>query len=86
MSKVNEQITDAVTQANVQVLAVSPAMALANLYQATAQALAMAAHNATVAQQNANVILQVTTTQGVALLYGIDTASTAAGLLKILKR
>jgi hypothetical protein len=74
---VNPQITDAVTQSNVKVLGDAPAMAMGALYQATAQALANAAHNATAAQQNANTILQATTTQGVALLYGIDTAAAA---------
>jgi hypothetical protein len=73
---VNSQITDAVTQANTQVLGNAPAIAMSNLYQATAQALANAAHNATSAQQDANTALQATTTQGVALLYGVDTSST----------
>jgi hypothetical protein len=81
---VNPQITDAVTQANVKVLGDAPAMALANLYQASAQALSNAAHNATTAQQNANTVLQATTTQGVALLYGVDTASTSVGISEIL--
>ena len=39
---VNSQITDAVTQTNVKVLGDAPAMAMGNLYQATAQALALA--------------------------------------------
>lgn len=82
---VNSQITDAVTQANVKVVADAPAVATANLYQATAQALGNAAHNATAAQQNATTILQATTTQGVALLYGVDTAATAVGIAKILQ-
>lgn len=69
---VNPQITDSVNQANAN----APVVALGNLYQATAQALANAAHNATTAQQNANTILQAATTQGVALLYGVDTSST----------
>ncbi|MBN1210466.1 MAG: RebB family R body protein [Myxococcaceae bacterium] len=73
---VNDQITDAVTQANVKVLGDAPAIAMGNLYQATAQALANAAHNATTSQQNANTILQASTTQGVALLYSVDTAVT----------
>jgi Killing trait len=82
MTDLNAQITDSVTQADTQVLGDAPAVAMSNLYQATAQALANAAHNATAAQQNANVILQATTTQGVALLYGIDTASTALATSK----
>jgi len=81
---VNPQITDAVTQTNVKILGDAPGMAMGNLYQATAQALANAAHNATTAQQNANTILQATTTQGVALLYGVDTAATAVGIAEIL--
>ena len=81
---VNSMITDAVTQANVKVLGDAPAMALANLYQATAQALANTAHNATAAQQNSNVVLHTATTQGVAMLYGIDTTSSAEDIAKIL--
>lgn len=84
-NEVNPQITDAVTQTSVQVVASAPAVALANLYQATAQAMSNAAHNATIAQQNANMVMQATTTQGVALLYGIDTSATAAGIATILK-
>jgi hypothetical protein len=74
-TSVNSQITDAITQANVKVLAEAPAVAMANLYQATAQALANAAHNATNAQQQANILAQAATTQGVALLYSIGAAS-----------
>ena len=37
---VNDQITDSVTQANTKVLGDAPAIAMGNLYQATAQALA----------------------------------------------
>ena len=60
---VNGQITDAVTQANVQVLGGAPAQALASLYQVTAQALANAAHNATSAQQQAAIVAQAVTTR-----------------------
>ncbi len=81
---VNSQITDAVTQAGVHVLGISPAVALSNLYQATAQALANAAHNATTAQQQANILAQAVTTQGVAILYSLDTASTGKATATIL--
>ncbi|MCW5649165.1 MAG: RebB family R body protein [Ramlibacter sp.] len=67
---VNSQITDAVTQANVKVIGDAPAMALGNLYQATAQALANAAHNATAAQQQASVLAQAVTTRCVQALLG----------------
>lgn len=81
---VNNQITDAVTQANVQVLGSSPAVAMANLYQATAQALANAAHNASMAQQQTNITAQAATTMGVAVLLSLDTASTAMATKTIL--
>lgn len=80
---VNSQITDAVTQANVKVLGDAPAIALGNLYQATAQALANAAHNATSAQQQAAITFQAATTMGVNVLYSIDTATTAIATAKI---
>lgn len=82
-TSVNSQITDSITQSNVKVLGDSPAMAMGNLYQATAQALANAAHNATTAQQQTNVTAQAATTQGVALLYSLDTASTGMATMKI---
>ena len=81
---VNSQITDAVTQANTKVLGDAPAIALGNLYQATAQALSNAAHNATNAQQQANLTAQAATTMGVTTLYSIDTASDAVGIQNIL--
>ena len=81
---VNSQITDAVTQSNVKVLGDAPAVALGNLYQATAQALANAAHNATTSQAQTNVTAQAATTQGVATLYSIDTASTGISTKAIL--
>lgn len=81
---VNAQITDAVTQTNVKILGDAPGQAMAMLYQSTANALGLASHNATTAAQNANTVLQASTTQGVALLYGVDTAATAVGISEIL--
>lgn len=81
---VNDQITDSVTQANVKVLGDAPAVALGNLYQATAQALANAAHNATTAQQQSAVTAQAATTMGVSVLYSLDTASTGIATREIL--
>lgn len=79
---INNQITDAVTQANVKVLGDAPGIAMDQLYQATAQAtaqaLANAAHNATSAQQQAATTMEVTT------LYAMDTASDGIATSKIL--
>lgn len=80
---VNSQITDSVTQANVQTLGAAPSIAMGNLFQATSQALSNAAHNATSAQQQTNVTAQAVTTMGVSLLYSVDTASTAVATQKI---
>lgn len=82
---VNDMITDSITQVNTKVLGDAPAIAMGNLYQATAQALANAAHNATSTQQQTNVTAQAATTMGVTTLYSIDTASTAVGTTSILK-
>ena len=81
---VNDQITDAVTQANVKVLGDAPAMSMGNLFQATSQALANAAHNATTAQQQTAITAQAATTMGVTTLYSIDTASTGMATKEIL--
>ena len=79
----NSQITDAVTQANVKVLADSPAMALSNLYQITSQSLGLSVQNAVMSQQQSNIIHQASTTQGVNLIYAVDTASVADASEKI---
>ncbi len=83
-TSVNSQITDSVTQANVKVLGDAPAVAMGNLYQATAQALSNAAHNATTSQNETAVTAQAATTMGVATLYSLDTASTGMATKAIL--
>ncbi|BBD10077.1 RebB family R body protein [Desulfovibrio ferrophilus] len=83
-TSVNNQITDSVTQANVEVLGMAPATAMGNLFQATAQAMGNAAHNATTSQQQTNVTAQAATTMGVAVLYSLDTASAGVATMKIL--
>lgn len=85
-TSVNSQITDSITQANVEVLGVAPAVAMGNLYQAVAQALANAAHNATAAQQQMYVTAQASTAAGVAQIYASAAAAVkeprAADILK----
>ena len=80
---VNSQITDSITQANTEVLGTAPAVAMGNFFQATAQALSNAAHNATNNQQQSNVTSQAATTSGITTLYSIDTASAAVGTKQI---
>ncbi len=83
-TSLNSQITDSVTQINTSVLGDSPAVAMGNMYQATAQALGNAAHNATTAQQQATLTSQVVNIQGVAILYCIDTMAISAATKKVL--
>jgi hypothetical protein len=77
---VNNQITDTVTQTNTKVLGDAPAVAMGNLYVATAQALANAAHNAVANQQQLNVTAQAATAMGVATLLALDTANNQSGI------
>ena len=68
---VNPQITDAVTQTNVKVLAESPAMAMSSVYQAMAHSTGLLFENAVAAQQQQAVLAQAATTVGVMQLYGL---------------
>lgn len=66
-----DDITDSVTQSSVAVLGMAPAVATANLMVATSDALALAAHNATEAQQRGAQIAQASTLLGVAILQSL---------------
>ncbi|MCF2220054.1 MULTISPECIES: RebB family R body protein [Chryseobacterium] len=83
-TKVNQQITDAVTQTNVKVLGEAPAMAMGNLYQSMAHSTGILFQNAVSAQNQQNVLAQAATTQGVMQIYSIDTAADGIGTSKIL--
>jgi len=71
MDTVSAQITDSVTQVNTKVVGETPAMAMGNLLMSTSQALANSAHNATGAQQQAQITMQAATVQGVNSLMSI---------------
>lgn len=81
---VNSQVTDSVSQVNTKVLGDAPSVAMGNLFIATSQALSNAAHNATNNQQQSYVTMQASTTQGVATMLSIDTASTGVADSKVL--
>jgi len=68
---VNSLITDAITQTNVAVLGMAPAMAMGNLYQAMSNSVAMASINAVYAQQQAHMQHQAATSASVALLLSL---------------
>lgn len=86
---VDPQITDAVTQANVKVLADAPAMAMGTIYQTLAHATGLQFMNAVNAQQQSNILQQAATTQGVIQLYSVGTmsdATAASGLAESLAK
>ena len=84
-TSVNDQITDTVTQADTKVLGDAPAVAMGNLYVATSQALSNAAHNATNNQQQSYVTMQASTTQAVATMLALDTASAGVAAQEIFR-
>ncbi|MEM7424665.1 MAG: RebB family R body protein [Pseudomonadota bacterium] len=67
---VNSQITDATAQGNLKVVGEAPAIAVANLYEATSQAMSVAAQNMAAAQQRSAISAQAATNQGVIQIYG----------------
>jgi len=83
-TKVNEQITDSVTQANVKVVGESPAMALGNVYQTAAHSTGLMFQNAVNAQNQQNIWAQAAGNQGVMQIYSLDTVSDAIAIAKIL--
>ncbi|WP_336734640.1 RebB family R body protein [Chryseobacterium sp. VD8] len=83
-TKVNQQITDAVTQTNVKVLGEAPAIAMGNLYQSMAHSTGILFQNAVSAQNQQNILAQAATTQGVMQIYSIDTVADAISITKIL--
>lgn len=74
---VNGQITDSVTQSNVKILGDAPGQALATVYQVMAHSIGLSMQNAVAQQQQMNTLNTAVTTQGVNLLYSMDTAADA---------
>jgi hypothetical protein len=75
---VNSQITDAITQQGLAVLANAPAMAMGTIYQSSAHSLGILYQNAVAAQKQASICAQAAANQGVIQLY---TAGTMAGAM-----
>jgi hypothetical protein len=80
---VNGQITDAVTQANVKVVAEAPAMAMGALYQSLAHSTGILYENATSSQQQLAIAAQAATNQGVIQIYSVDTMAGAVATSKV---
>lgn len=74
-TSVNSQITDSVSQTNVQVLGDAPAVALGTLYQTAAHAISLSMQNAVNNQQQAAILSNAVVTRCVAEILGSDQAS-----------
>ena len=85
MATVSEQVTDAVTQANVKVVAESPAMAMGSVYQTASHSTGLMFENAVSNQNLQNMTAQAFTTQGIMQVYSVDTISDAIAIAKMLK-
>jgi len=82
-TSVNDQITDAVTQSNVKVLAESPAMAMGTIYQTMAHSTGILFENAVSAQQQQNTLAQAASNMGVMQIYSMNTMAGAAATEKV---
>ena len=80
---VNSQITDALTQQSVQVLASAPAMAMGAIYQSSAHSISILYQNTVAAQRQAAICAQAATNQGVVHLYSAGTMAGAASTAKV---
>jgi len=82
-TSVNDQITDAVTQSNVKVVAEAPAMAMGSIYQTMAHSTGILFQNAVSSQQQQNTLSQAATNQGVMQIYSVDTTAAAGATEKV---
>ncbi|MGH8032479.1 MAG: RebB family R body protein [Luteimonas sp.] len=80
---VNNQITDAVTQSNVKVVAEAPAFAMASIYQSLAHSTGILFENAVAAQQQQNTLSLAAANQGVMQIYSVDTTAAAGATEKV---
>lgn len=85
-NSVDSAITDSVTQVNTKVLGDAPATAMGNLILTTSQALSLAGQNLTTGQQQASVMHQAATVQGINALMNTGNAVTGTVTGNIIDR
>lgn len=83
--KESQQITDAVTEVNVMVVADAPAIAMGNIYQSAAHATGLMFENSVHAQNNSFILSGAATSQGVMQIYSVDTVADAISVAQMLK-
>ncbi|MCJ9429361.1 RebB family R body protein [Kordiimonas marina] len=80
---VNGQITDSVTQSNVEVLGNAPAMGMSATYQSLGHSIGLMFENAVGNQQQLAIAGQAATNQGVIQVYSFNTMAGATAASKI---
>ncbi|AQM69925.1 hypothetical protein ACOMICROBIO_LMKGKHOH_04031 [Vibrio sp. B1FIG11] len=85
-NSVDSSITDSVTQVNTKVLGDTPASSMGNLMLTTSQSLSIAGQNAATGQQQANVMHQAATVQGLNALMNTGNAVTGTVTGNIIDR
>lgn len=80
---VNGMITDAVTQASVEVLGNSPSTAISAVYQSLAHSTGILYENAVSAQQQASALNAAITSQAVLQLFTVGSMSGAVAAAKL---
>jgi len=84
MPAVQQQITDAVTQANVKVVAESPAMAMGSIYQTMAHSTGIMFENAVSNQNLQNMTSLAVSNQGIQQIYSLDTVADSIAIARML--
>ena len=79
----NGQITDAVTQSGVSVVAGAPAMSMSSIYQSSAHSISIRYQNAVQAQMQGAISAQAAANQGVIQIYSAGTMAGAASAAKL---
>ncbi len=80
----SSQVTDAVTQTNVMVVADAPAVAMGSVYQSAAHATGLMFENSVNAQNNQFIMAQAAVSQGVMQIYSVDTIADAISIAQML--
>ncbi len=80
---VNGQITDSVTQSNVEVLSNAPAMGMGAIYQSLGHSTGILFENGVNTQQQLAISAQTATNQGVIQIYSVNTMAGATAAAKI---
>lgn len=83
---VDSSVTDSVTQVNTKVLGDTPASAMGNLMLTTSQSLSVSGQNVATGQQQANVMHQAATVQGINALMNTGNAVTGTVTGNIIDR